>query len=615
MAALGELVVSLSANTAKFTEGLNRAEYQTQKAFSKMKSTLGMIGPAIAGAFTTQAIFEFSKAAILAADAINDVAKANDVAVSSVLSLAQALSLNGGEASSAANLFASLTKSIDAAADGSENSQKSFKEVGVTLKDLATLDGQEIFSKTIEGLGQIEDPVKRNALAMELLGKSVKGVDIAGLSEDFRKGKGAFLDSEKSFNDIGIAMDKLDKMQMDLSTHLATALGPALLKTVEIAEDIGPKFLEAIPVLGTMIKLINQLNDANANVGRQSASGKIRKANEPAIRTVIDPAIEKAEQEADARRKAAARAMADYRKQLSNEKLRDLQNEIDFELEMIELKNKKEIEAEREAVEERRLRIAETVEKQKEFNAEVERVKDSVDPTRAYTREIELLAKMFEMGRISAAEFSAAAEQAQKNMLTFNETTSDGFEELKNAIEGFSRDAAQSLVDFAFGASTSFEQMANDFAKAIARMIIQKQLLDPLFNGISQSMMGGGSGGLLDSLFGGAISSFFGGSSGGVMPSAGAGNYSIDQNPYLNFGGARAIGGPVLSDKAYLVGERGPEIFMPSSSGSIIPNNKLNGGVKVTNVFHVTGTTDMRSQQQIAAAAYSGVLRASRRNN
>lgn len=37
---------------------------------------------------------------------------------------------------------------------------------------------------------------------------------------------------------------------------------------------------------------------------------------------------------------------------------------------------------------------------------------------------------------------------------------------------------------------------------------------------------------------------------------------------------ARANGGPVTSGLSYLVGERGPEIFSPSTSGSIIPNNR-----------------------------------------
>lgn len=44
------------------------------------------------------------------------------------------------------------------------------------------------------------------------------------------------------------------------------------------------------------------------------------------------------------------------------------------------------------------------------------------------------------------------------------------------------------------------------------------------------------------------------------------------------FGGFRAGGGPVTSGKSYVVGERGPEIFSPSSSGTIIPNGGGGGG-------------------------------------
>lgn len=41
------------------------------------------------------------------------------------------------------------------------------------------------------------------------------------------------------------------------------------------------------------------------------------------------------------------------------------------------------------------------------------------------------------------------------------------------------------------------------------------------------------------------------------------------------FGGARAMGGPVSANTAYLVGERGPELFMPSTSGAIVPNSEM----------------------------------------
>lgn len=43
------------------------------------------------------------------------------------------------------------------------------------------------------------------------------------------------------------------------------------------------------------------------------------------------------------------------------------------------------------------------------------------------------------------------------------------------------------------------------------------------------------------------------------------------------FGGKRANGGPVTGAKSYLVGERGPEIFTPSSSGRIISNDRIGG--------------------------------------
>jgi hypothetical protein len=40
----------------------------------------------------------------------------------------------------------------------------------------------------------------------------------------------------------------------------------------------------------------------------------------------------------------------------------------------------------------------------------------------------------------------------------------------------------------------------------------------------------------------------------------------------------KAMGGPVSSGSPYVVGEKGPELFVPNSSGSIIPNSKMGSG-------------------------------------
>lgn len=77
------------------------------------------------------------------------------------------------------------------------------------------------------------------------------------------------------------------------------------------------------------------------------------------------------------------------------------------------------------------------------------------------------------------------------------------------------------------------------------------------------------------------------------------GNFLGGLNP---FGGERAMGGPVTTGKTYLVGERGPELFTPSGSGTIIPNNKLgtaSGGTTIN--INVSGAIDpISTARQIA---------------
>jgi hypothetical protein len=51
-------------------------------------------------------------------------------------------------------------------------------------------------------------------------------------------------------------------------------------------------------------------------------------------------------------------------------------------------------------------------------------------------------------------------------------------------------------------------------------------------------------------------------------------------------GGGRATGGSVMGGVGYLVGERGPEIFMPAGSGTIVPNHRLGGGSTVNIVVN-----------------------------
>lgn len=97
-----------------------------------------------------------------------------------------------------------------------------------------------------------------------------------------------------------------------------------------------------------------------------------------------------------------------------------------------------------------------------------------------------------------------------------------------------------------------------------------------------------------------AASGTGGGLSGAIARAAGA-----------VFSGARADGGPVMGGGAYLVGERGPELFRPSMSGAIEPvaaqgvtvNVRVDGGAEAL----------LRSETQIAQAFARAVSLGARR--
>ena len=62
--------------------------------------------------------------------------------------------------------------------------------------------------------------------------------------------------------------------------------------------------------------------------------------------------------------------------------------------------------------------------------------------------------------------------------------------------------------------------------------------------------------------------------------------------------GVRANGGSVMKGGSYLVGERGPEMFTPGSSGMITPNHALGGGTNVIVNVDASGSSVEGDEQQ-----------------
>ena len=72
----------------------------------------------------------------------------------------------------------------------------------------------------------------------------------------------------------------------------------------------------------------------------------------------------------------------------------------------------------------------------------------------------------------------------------------------------------------------------------------------------------------------------------------------------------RATGGPVSANRPYIVGERGPELFVPGSSGGIVPNNAMmGGGMTVAPVYNI----DARGATADLQSALPGILQENNR--
>ena len=226
---VGRLGVVLGLDTAEFIVGIDTAERMLVKFGDAVEKYGKMAGVAMAAAGLNALSF---------ADELNDVAKANDTTIESVLRLQQALATNGGEAENAGKIYAGFTKYVDEAANGSMEAQKRLATMGITLKDIATLGTQDLFNKAIIGSANTADTITRNANAYAVFGKSVKGVDLKGTAEDLQNANPLIKEQADNIQKAGDAWDELKKQTLETNAVIAGAVGPSILALIDLMKDL-----------------------------------------------------------------------------------------------------------------------------------------------------------------------------------------------------------------------------------------------------------------------------------------------------------------------------------------------------------------------------------------
>jgi hypothetical protein len=183
---------------------------------------------------------------------------------------------------------------------------------------------------------------------------------------------------------------------------------------------------------------------------------------------------------------------------------------------------------------------------------------------REVQRELNKLQQQNDQDRLASLQ-KAIEKQYELNTAVQNQLRlADG---VANTLGEGLGSAFNALIAGAQGWEKSLQQIASGVLLDIANQLIRIFVIEQAINAIKTFLtpfslstpLGAG---------GGKVGKF-----GTLGP-----NYGIPQ---------RAKGGPVSSGQTYMVGERGPELFVPGRSGSIVPNDKLGSGGSTSVVVNV----------------------------
>lgn len=146
--------------------------------------------------------------------------------------------------------------------------------------------------------------------------------------------------------------------------------------------------------------------------------------------------------------------------------------------------------------------------------------------------------------------------------------------------DGF-KSAEDALVQFVTTGKLSFTGLANSVIADLARIAIQQSITKPLAQGLLGILNGGGFGGNAVSGDADYLKQIGLSGNSGLSITGGSGGLFEGVGKWLSGLKFFADGGMPPVGQASVVGERGPELFIPSVPGTIIPNHALGGGQTV----------------------------------
>jgi hypothetical protein len=557
--AAGSIVVDLLMKTGSFETDTKRAEKRSREMAREIDKAFKMVGAAVLAAGA--AFVAMTKSIMDSADSMAKASRSIGISTESLSALQYAAELSGVSAN---ELNQSLLRLNKSAADGN----KAFDAMGISVRDAqGNLKATDTLLKEVsDKFSSYADGAEKSALAQEIFGRS--GAQMISLLNEGSEGLSR-MEAEAQRLGIVISGD-LAKNAEALNDNLSKIALAAKGAAIEIAgpliralADVTTRFLEASNAGRGFWASLGVAIDPLQGVGSRSTIRDATKDIENLQKRIELMAATGATMQNNPVFQMLNLQLAQAKINLADlEKIQRLmgpaapKGAAPMVGDQAAAKKQREIAQKEAQLTADWLRGFEDANLKRQTDIHNKRLQQMQQQMQAGVMVYEATRTPLELLNIQEARLNELLQEGAINWDTYGRAimmVNDQYEEATKQTKEFSRLAN----DMGMTIATAFEtailtgkrlsDTLRDLANDILRLVMRQTVTEPFAAAISGSI-----------------------------------------NDFLGF---RANGGPVTGGGTYMVGERGPELFVPNTSGMIVPHEALQGGgggVTVQQTINVT---------------------------
>lgn len=526
----GEAAVSGLESKAKTTSS------NMGNAFKSAASFLAPLGIAAGATLAVKKVFDLTKETATYRDEITKMSRATGVSVDVLSGLGFAAERSGAHIDSVGKAFGRLARNINEASRTEGAARGAFNQLGVQFDDgTGKLRGlYDVLLDTADAFTRIDDSTRKAAIAQELFGRS--GVELVPL---LNEGKAGITSLREEAERLGITFDQSAGEQAEKAVDAMTNFNTAVQG---LNQQFTSKFIPSLTSAATLLSNIIAL--LNTDLSKSDNAIVSWLFTQPEFRTSLDDA-------------------ADTTKRVKTE--------TDSLIESLVKQKKESVAAdlERQAAAHERI-VAAIVARQQVIGR---------------FPEIQALDPASVRGDFSRAP-SVPVPEVPTELPEDIHNIRDYFVEIGEYTDEWNDSIldATGSVELSTLSTELLSLSVSTVGQGLAQAVVYSENLKDALEAVAKQLASRA----LSGFFGLVAGSIIGGLTGGPAGALAGAIRGAEIGSGINFG-TRQHGGPVIGGRPYLVGEGGPEIFVPGRNGQIIPNRQINNSPSITIVINHYG--------------------------